>query len=544
MKSTLEPAIFYWINQNNLKNSKGEPFEWSKHTFLKEPLMDMHPIQGVNKSAQVGWSETMIAKSLYLAKEKKMNIIYALPHYQFLERFVPPKVNPIIEYNPIFADVSGGIGLKQISFKDSDGLQKKRYIYFMGTFNSKSKAQQEESSTAVSITADLVISDEASRSDQFVLSQLVSRTENSDYRGRWYFDNPTYPNRGSDYIFQRSDKKYWIIKCRRCNYRQYLDWFRLDKYPWEKGTNHCFIDTERKLYICGGCGKSINEGEILLGEWVPMKPSITEFRGYWLNQLCYVQHNVTDILQKEEDPKMPKSVFYNFVLGKPYVGSDVRVSRENLINNITGDINKLKGNTMGVDQGNIKWFVIGNEQGIFLKGHTQDWREIEQLHNKYNCVTICDALPFQAEPKNLEEKYHGKFFRAFYKPESDQAEIAQFKDNGTVLIRREEAFDMIVDKIMQRKLPINIKQAELEDFIKHWSSLIRIVEEDKLGNNRFYWERIDDDHLAHATLYQQMALLRASSEGSEVMTYKKQGNNLIENVNPNLPSLDDFIDAL
>lgn len=548
MNNYRDPEIYNWIHGQKLKNSKGEPFEWYKHKFLVEPLCDMHPRQGINKSAQVGWSELTIIKCLYLAKEKKLNIIYTLPTDQFLEKFVPPKVNPIIDYNVPFQNITGGQSLKRVPVTLPDGMKAERYIYFMGTFSSKAKTSQEESSKGISVTADLLVHDEASRSDGFIISQLTSRVENSDYGGRWLFDNPTYPNMGSDYLFQRSDKRYWIVRCRRCGHRQWMDWYRLDEHEFRKGSNHCWVDPERGKFICGGCAKSLNEGDIIQGEWVATKPSITDTRGYWLNQLCYVQHNVPKIIAKEEDPKMPKSVFWNFVLGKPYVGSDVKIGRQNIINNLKGGVNLLENNYMGIDQGNKKHYVIGNAQGIFLTGSTDSWEEVEKLFNKYNCIAVSDALPYQQYPKYMAKKYPGRFFRAFYKPESDQAEIAKFKEsNGdaVVLIRREEAFDMLVDKIMTGMHPITMSLFDLEEYIKHWGSLIRTIEEDDLGNQRFHWERIDDDHLAHCDLYHEIAKLLQPSTNSIVAGYNKQAETRreaidMQNYGPEIEDLVEF----
>ena len=107
MNNYRDPEIFNWVAGQKLKNSKGDLFEWYRHKFLIEPLCDMHPLQGVRKSAQVGWSELTIVKCAYLASEKKYNIIYTLPTDQFLEKFVPPKVNPILEYNPAFSGITG-----------------------------------------------------------------------------------------------------------------------------------------------------------------------------------------------------------------------------------------------------------------------------------------------------------------------------------------------------------------------------------------------------------------------------------------------------
>ncbi len=503
MITGIDDTILNWALTQGLKNSQGEPFEWNEHRFLIQPFTDFSPRQAVNKSAQVGWSETMIVKAMYMAIKYKLNIIYTLPSDNFIQKFVPPKVDQIINNNDVFGkNVKGGIYLKEIQSEEY-----KRYLYFIGAHNPEAESKKEESSKGVAITADLKIHDEASRSDQFVMQQLTSRLANSDYKGEWYFDNPSYPKMGADRIYQKSDQMHWMVQCEKCNYWQYLEWSRLDKEDYRTGTNHCFIDVERFEFVCGKCRKALTDRERLNGQWIPKYKERKDYRGYWLSQLCYIKHGVKSILLQEDDSELSKSHFYNYVLGKPYIGSDVKLGRGNILSNVTGDKNnpELEDNCMGVDQGNTKWYVIGNKKGIFKYGKTTSWDEIDLLRKKYDVKKmVIDALPYSGVPKQWAEASPGRVWRAVYKPESDQSEIAKFSpktDPTLVLIRREEMFDEIVDKIMTNRFPITMGKFDLEEFIDHWTSLVRIVEKDSQGNDRFKWLATDADHLAHASLY-------------------------------------------
>jgi hypothetical protein len=492
-----------------LLTSSGEPFEWREHVFMIEPLCDFHPSQGWNKGAQIGLSETTILKALYAAKVLKLNVLYTLPTDEFLIDFVRPKVNKIVDNNPdLFSDVVGGLYQKQVG----TGIDS-RFIYFQGAFNRESKSNREQSSQGVSITSDVNIHDEASKSDQFILTQMMSRYQNSRYKGRWLFDNPTYPKVGADAIWQISDQRHWIIKCEHCNYRQYLDWFRLDKHEFQSGTSHSWIDPVKKIFICGKCRRELGDQSRIDGQWIAKYPSKTDHRGYWANQLMYVRHTVKSIMATEEHPKVSTSYFQNMVLGKPYIGSDVKISRSHIAQNISIDVNPLIGNVMGIDQGKVKHYVIGNEKGIFAKGKTDSWDELQFLWRKYDAFVISDALPSQYEPKKFAQEMEGRFYRAFYKPESDQAEIAKFipAEDGDhrVLIRRHEAFDEVVDRIVTGRFPMQLNINDLDEFIEHWEAMVRLVHEDAQGNQRFEWTHTDADHYAHASLYFYVGLGRA-----------------------------------
>lgn len=501
--------ILNWIVTNGLTNSKGEPFEWKYHEFLLGPLCDWHPRQAYNKASQLGASETIgILKSLYAASELGLNVVYTLPTDQFLQKFVPPKFDQIVAKNPVLAGVSGGQQLKQVPHGDG-----KRFIYFMGTHSSKAADRQEESDKGVSVTSDLNIHDEASRSDQFILNQLRSRLDASQYKGRWLFDNPTYPHMGADAVFKKSDQRVWVITCHRCGYKQYVDWARLDKQDFESGSNHAWVDPAKKRFICGRCRRPLTDEMRMQGEWVARHPG-RDARGYWMPKMLLVNHTVTDLMDIEDDPNIHSSFFHNFSLAKPYIGSDVKLSRADIVENWDNGVNTAEHNAMGVDQGVLKHYVIGNEQGIFEIGVTDDWEEIERLKLKHKAKMVVDALPSQRFPKIMADKYTGDVWRAFYKPESDQTEVVKFgtkADHTMVLIKREEFFDIVVDKFLDKESPFQIPIVDMGDYIRHWESLVRIVEEDRQGNQRFKWQSVNgEDHFAHATLYFYAALQRAA----------------------------------
>ncbi len=513
-----DDQVLQWIIGNEFKTSAGLPFEWKEHCFLIDPLTDFHPIQGTDKCTQIGWSEMMLLKTFYIATELKCNTIYTLPSSSFVETFVPQKADPIIQSNDYLnSRITGGVRLKEVELDDGS----KRFINFIGAHNPKSESKKEEGSKGISLTSDVNIHDEASRSDQFVLEQLESRYSNSLYKWNWKFDNPTYPKMGADYIYKKSDQRHWFVRCHHCNYPQYLAWERLDQVEWQSGTNHCFIDPIRKVFICGKCKGILDDQDRLSGFWLAKYPSITEYRGYWLSQLDYIRHSVEELVRIDDSEKTSRSYFNNYVLGKPYVGSDIKVSREHIAANISNNINLLNENAMGVDQGTVKWYVIGNKQGIFKVGYTESWDEIELLRNRYSAKLVMDGLPDQYDTKKLASKYQGEAWRAFYKPESDQSELARFSpknDRQLVLIRREEMFDELVGKIVNGQFPINININDLQKFIDHWESLVKIITRDSEGNDRFSWTRIDADHFAHATLYFYTALKKTGTTQAKILS--------------------------
>lgn len=500
--------VLEWIVANNLKNSKGDPFEWRDHEFLIDPLCDWHPYQGMNKGTQLGVSETWVLKTLYASKEQGYNVIYTLPTDAFLSKFVPPKVDQILANNKIFGKIKGGVQLKSVPYRS-----KERFIYYMGAYTSKSAGNKEESDKGISVSADILINDEASRSDQFVLSQLETRLDNSDYGAIWKFDNPSLPSQGSDAIYKRSDQRHWFITCPRCRYKQYLSWDRLDENDFESGTSHTWVDTDSKVFRCGNCKKALSDEDRRAGEWVAKFSDITDYRGYWMPQMIYKKHSVSKLLRKANDNTKPISQFYNYVLAKPYLGSETGISRENIISNLTKGYYNYNGMALGVDQGKIKTWVLGSEQGIIRVGQTESWDEIENLIKKYKPITVIDNLPYTYHPTLLAKKYPHLVYRAIFKNESDVSEVAQFfsnkEDPNKVLIKREQMFEIIVSSILAGQSPIFTDIGELEDFIVEWSRLVRVIKEDRRGNERSIWEKSEEPcDFPFAHLYYKVALMR------------------------------------
>jgi hypothetical protein len=176
--------------------------------------------------------------------------------------------------------------------------------------------------------------------------------------------------------FMESKQFHWFVKP-RCNHWQYLD--------WEKN-----VDRSSKEYICEKCHIAILADERKNGQWVAKYPS-REINGYWINQMMASWLKCRDLLKEEEEKD--KAYFYNFVLGKPYIGTDIVIDASLILSNISNRLNDKTQVIMGVDQGLKKHYVVGNSQGIFEVGSTKEWRDIENIRNKYDAIAVMDALP-------------------------------------------------------------------------------------------------------------------------------------------------------
>lgn len=481
-----QSSCLAWVYLNKIRGENNVELEFRKHSFLIDVYNDWNPIQVVRKSSQVGFSTAEILKSFWGMKYKGFNIIYTLPTFGDVGQFVPSKVNAIIQSNSIL----------QKWTKDKDTILQKKvgdnFIYYRGTQSKKSEKEKSESGVGIMFSADLLVMDEADRSDQFILEQYESRLEASDYKGKWYFSNPSHPNTISQKLWEKSDQKHWFVKCSHCNEWQYLS------YP---------ESIRDGKFVCKKCGREIRDEDRIAGEWIK-KYKNREISGYWISQLIAPWHNAKDIQEKAETKT--KEYFYNFILGLPYRGSDIVVDRDLILRAIDErGINTLKGVVMGVDVGIVKHFVVGNSQGIFLIGKTKDWGDIEFLMKKYDIeAVVIDALPDITEPRKIQQKYPGKVWLSFFKKEIQKSEFIKWDlSSHSVYSDRGKIIGLVIDEFADRKIRLQInKDSFLEEYIKHWETAYKAKEIDNLGIEHSYWDTKGENHFIMATVYWRLAL--------------------------------------
>lgn len=478
-----------WILANGIVNENGSPVEFKDHSFLIDPYLDNSPRQVIQKCAQIGWSTLAILRSFHLAAFAGANIIHTFPSRNMSKDFVLPKVNPLIDRNPVIKEMMGidRIELKQV---------KDRYVYYRGSY---------EQTEAISISAHILINDEYDRSNQQVLKTYRSRLDDAkrerpELGWEWQFSNPTIPGYGVDVLWQKSDKKHWFVKCRKCNYEWYMS------FPEN-------IDFDKKIRVCSKCRRPLSREDILGGRWVK-KYRDKEISGYWISQMFVPWISAEKLIEESEGDQ---DIFHNFSLGLPYISKDTSVSRESIIKALNPGHNPRTNVAIGVDNGITKTYVVGNRYGIFEIGETDDWQYIEDLRNRYQATMVIDALPYPHTPQTLAEKYPGSVYVHYYQPDKKNLGIIRW-EQGVVRSDRTKIIDHVVAEINARDITFNMTERVLEDYIKHWGSVYRIIETTPMGVKKPAWQTIEGrpDHYAHATVYYRIALEQTLGQGKIV----------------------------
>jgi len=371
-----------------------------------------------------------------------------------VQEFVSSKTNKIIAANP---QVFAGMDTDNIERKELNG----RFMFFKGTVSK---------TAAIMTTADLLIHDEASRSDQSVLDTMKSRTKASKYKGRWLFSNPTTEKDAIDIAWNQSDKKEWMITCHNpeCQVEQTLSW------PES-------IDKDKKIFQCKECKTKVFKADRRMGRWVAQAPG-KSISGYHISLLMAPWVDAAEIIKDSEGDQ---EYFYNFVLGEPYSPGDIRVSRSTILDNWTPR-NLETGNWyLGVDVGNIKHYVLGSELGPTKIGRFTKWADLDDMMKMYKPKLVIDAMPDNTMSKYYVENYRNALMSFFQENKNNPKTIVWWGEGdreGIVYSNRNRILDQLIDEILNAKILFGLSSdSEIKNYLKHWETLRRIKQVDNKG---------------------------------------------------------------
>lgn len=494
-------SILAWIIKHGIKNEKGELLEFKDRKFLLDILRDWSQEIVIKKCSQVGGSVMFNLKVFFAVQKKGWQFIYTMPTDSDVEEFVKSKTNVLLKENPaVFNGVSqDSVYMKQIG---------DRFVFFKGTISK---------TAAIATTADVLVHDEASRSDQQILETYKSRIKASKVKARWLFSNPTTEKDAVDEAWHKSDQKEWAITCEHCKTEQLL--------MWPHSVN---IETEQ--FVCISCGKEISNDTRRNGHWQKQNPE-SNISGYHISHLMAPWITAKEII---EDSKGDQEYFYNFVLGEPYTPGDLRITRSTILDvwtprEITGDEYYL-----GVDVGNIKHYVLGTKNAITKVGRFKEWSELDDLMHKYDPTLVIDAMPETTMSRLFVEKYRKAYMCWFQENNANPQTIVWWgeKDKkGIVYAHRDRIIDQTVDDILNARWLYSLDiDDEFREYTKQWDTLRRNKVVNNKGIERYTWESTSgNDHFALATTYFNIA--RQSGGHGDYMQPVDEKQELINSAN-------------
>jgi len=472
-------SILQWITERGLVSEKGDPFDFRDRPFLIDILRDWNPNIVLTACAQVGKSVTFAIKALFAIKHLHFNIIYTMSSDSDVNEFVSSKFNKIVQAN---SHEFVGMATDNVERKEFND----RFIFFKGT-NSKT--------AAISTTADLLIHDEISRSDQGAIETYKSRTKASTYKGRWMFSNPGSERDELDLQWNKSDQKEWYVTCSNCKNAHELT------FPDS-------IDMEKKIYICKECKAPLTDDDRRAGQWVAQNPG-SKISGYHISHLMCTWISAEEVISDSEgDP----AYFNNFVLGKSYSPGDLSVTKTTLLDLWTPKDLSAKDVFIGIDVGNIKHYVIRSTKGILKIGRFTNWADLDDIIAFWKPTSgVIDAMPDNTASKYYVDTYPWMQMSYFMENNNNPQTIVWWgtgDKKGIVYSHRDRILDRMFTDMIEAKFLIGVTpDAQFQLFIKHFETMRRAKVVNNKGIERYIWDSTTgEDHYVFACLYAYLAM--------------------------------------
>lgn len=470
-------SILEWIAKEGIVNEKGDALDFYNRPFLLDILTDWNPEIVVSACAQIGKSVSFSLKVLFAVKYLKMNCIYTMPTDADIQEFVSSKFNKIVQANN-----------HEFVGMPTDNIERKelndRFLFFKGTVSK---------SAPISTTADLLVHDEVSRSDQGAITTYKSRTKASKYKGRWLFSNPTTERDELDLVWQQSDQKEWMVTCRECKVEQYLT------FPES-------INKETQTFQCKYCKFELSDDDRRLGHWKAQRESTIS--GYHISHLICPWISAKEILDDSEgDP----AYFNNFVLGLPYSPGDLQVNKTTILDLWTPRNIETENYYIGIDVGNIKHYCLGSDKGIIKIGRFTKWEELDDMLRLYKPrAGVIDAMPDNTASKYYVEHYPFMQMSYFMENNNNPQTIVWWGENdkkGVVYSHRDRILDQMLSDMLEAKFLLGVPaDQEFNRYIKHFETLRRTKVVNKKGIEKYIWDSTTgEDHFVFSTLYYYLA---------------------------------------
>lgn len=495
----------------------GKPFGLSEHPYLVGIYQDQSPYIVNRKAAQMGASEYAISRALHFAITKGGRTIYYFPTDNDVGEFSRDRFGPAInrsEYLSGLVKDTDTAGLKQIG----EGS-----IYFRGT-NSRTRMK--------SVPADFLIFDELDEMVPANVELARKRLGHSSYGWELYISTPSFPGYGIDLVFEKTDQRFWLLRCSGCSSWHCLEDEFLEAHgsPQDPRVEICFIKGKpgREELVCIGCGTRLDPA---VGCWVAKRPGESR-RGYAMSKFASTVLSQQDrilgaetkpaaLLRQWRETDFPGE-FFNSELGLPYLDAEGGLSEQDMQVLVGGYPVMATGRecVMGVDQGNGLHVVVkepkadGYALTIYVHHEPmtdETFSHLDHLMGDFDIRScVIDALPNTHAARAFARRFRGRVWLAYYGNQKGRVSWGYDQENSPIVnVNRTEALDAWRDLHKQGKRRIPRIEGQMTAYVKQMTNILRSVEEDPVtGAKRATWIKRGPDHFAHADSYAEIALGR------------------------------------
>jgi hypothetical protein len=502
------------------------PFSFGHHPWLKAMHDSKADMNIGQKSAQMGYTETLLNWVFYHIDISQESCLYVLPSDDDAGIFAASRFDPAIETSKhlaaLFTDV------KNTRHKRAGGAN----LFIRGS-RSKSKLK--------SIPVSRVAIDEKDEMVQNNIPLIFERQSGQIEKQTWQISTPTIQNYGINADFLISTQEQFYFKCPKCGKSICL------RYPENviiEGEHETDPNVSKSRYICNLCSAPIVDCNtsptekaslLALGQWVA-ETSNTSIRGFYINQLYSPTISPKEIaISYFKGLKNPaaEQEFWNSKLGLPHIVKGARIDQEDIEACIKNYQNETKSKspivTMGVDVG--KWLHVeiddwystdsvgdlndASRPRIIYEGKVPEFENLDALMYKYG-VSHCviDANPERRKSFEFANRFPGLVNCCFY---SDGSKTRNISFNDVfVTVDRTSWLDLSLGRFKNRAISIPVNTSL--EYKNHLQNIVKKYEMDTDGNPTGRYINTGDDHFAHSRNYSEIALALVTTNVNKDIT--------------------------
>lgn len=504
----------------------GQPFPgpWSfRHHPWTRGMHDSEAELNVGqKSAQMGYTETVLNRTFYNLDIRGIDCLYVLPSKTpDASDFSAARFDAALDLSPylnrMFSDVRN-VGHKKAGTNN---------LYIRG---GRSRGGLK------SIPVGYIVIDEVNEIPEENVPLAFERTSGQVSRELWLISTPTVPKFGINQYFLRSSQNHFFFKCPHCSRSIELRW----PDSFEVVGEHEEDPRTKESYLkCHDCHHKLEHADKIdylnNGYWVPSHSDKDEV-GWYINQLYSMTVSPEDIAKsflRAQVNQFEEQEFFNSKLGLAHAVEGSGIGDNDLENCTKGykTFDAYHGTrliTMGVDIG--KWlhyeineWIVGPSIGsdinynsmprVLKAGKVLHFEDLDELMVNFRVnMAVLDKYP---EPRKALE-FAMRFFGHVKLCTYEQGISGKFihindDEHATIKVDRTSWLDLSLGRFKTQRIQIpRDTTLEYKDQIK---ASIRVYEKDKTGNPTAKYVNIDPDHHSHARNYAEIALPLAASIG-------------------------------
>lgn len=519
----------------------GEPFSFKDHEFQIELVRDTSFRIDVQKCSQVGLTEMMAQKSLaIMAVMKNIRIMFSQPTKEMATKFSKDRIDGAIEQSEYYSSlVKAG--------SDAAGMKKmgQNLLYIIGTYGANS---------AISVPAEMIISDETDFSNEVVLGKLNSRLRHAkaedEYGNRGYryrFSTPTVTGFGINVGFLSGDQRYYMCKCQHCEQWVVPDYLHDFIIPgWEKGIlefgrdnlDDERIDIKTAWIKCPNPACQRDLWPSLVNperrQWVAKHPE-KHNHSYQVYPWDVPKYNIPSNIVGQYEGYPLKSDFFNFVLGLPFSDSDnsFTVTAEHkkrqcnvdlwifgqwqvLCETVGGmDIGKTCHMVVKARVSDVYWHVIHMEKIVNTKLSPACPKVLER-YDFYRMKKLCiDAGPDITLVNLLVAARYG-IHAVVYAPVAGFMPIAEKQGGDVINADRTKTLTLLMNAHNANEIFYPHNDALKDELYQHLETTKKVRERNGDGEmTEKFIKTSKQDHWVHALNYAGIAALAVDNLGKD-----------------------------